>query len=161
MRVAPELDSSPRYNVRQTFPPSLPTNTRPPIMVGCANAKFAPGNPKAHFSLRRARPRREFRRFRRLEAPLRAINTPPVPMRYTDRVGKASSGGWKGTRTWRNGTDFLQPRPRCWVYSIVGQNPACLTPMPILRPDLTDNVWTAASSGLLQAYRAVNCAVCD
>ena len=33
------------------MPLLLPTNTRPPTTVGCANAELSPGNPNAHFSL--------------------------------------------------------------------------------------------------------------
>src|SRR5207249_2544049 len=38
-----------------TFPPALPTNTRPPAVVACALACRSPGNPNAHFSLSRGR----------------------------------------------------------------------------------------------------------
>src|SRR6476661_8414663 len=34
-----------------TVPSWLPTNTRPPAIVGCARAVLAPGNPSAHFNL--------------------------------------------------------------------------------------------------------------
>src|SRR5688572_3813812 len=33
--------------------PALPTKTRPPTTVGCANARLTPWNPKAHFSFKR------------------------------------------------------------------------------------------------------------
>src|SRR5580765_2355930 len=36
-----------------TVPLWLPTNTRPPTTVGCALASRSPGNPNAHFTLRR------------------------------------------------------------------------------------------------------------
>ncbi len=36
-----------------TAVPALPTKTRPATTVGCANARFAPGNANAHFSFKR------------------------------------------------------------------------------------------------------------
>jgi hypothetical protein len=36
-----------------TTPPALPTNTCPPMTVGCANAEMSPSKPNAHFNFNR------------------------------------------------------------------------------------------------------------
>src|SRR5204862_644702 len=71
--------------------------------------------------------RSKLRHHRRLEAMLRGVDTPSVPMRYTQRIDERRAGGWTLPTILRSGGDVLRSGPD-WAYSAecAGEHKQCV-----------------------------------
>ena len=72
-----------------TAPLCVPTNTRPPTIVGCASALSSPGKPNAHLSFRRGTSAAVSPGHSPLLIPrVRGVHAPAVPARTGERIGE-------------------------------------------------------------------------